>query len=50
MKKLAGLAGFVILLLSFGADTECGFGHNVSANGTYKKTGGAKPKFENNQK
>lgn len=24
---------------------DCGFGLNVSANGTYKKTNGAKPKF-----
>jgi hypothetical protein len=28
---------------SFGSD--CDFGHNVTANGTYKKTSGAKPKF-----
>lgn len=28
-----------------GSDAECGFGHNVSANGTYKKFSGAKPKF-----
>jgi hypothetical protein len=31
-----------------GSDTECGFGNNVSADGTYKKVSGAKPKFENN--
>ena len=30
-----------------GTDAECGFGHNVSADGTYKKFSGAKPKFEN---
>lgn len=27
----------------------CGFGHNVNASGTYKKTSGAKPKFDINQ-
>lgn len=26
-------------------DSECGFGFNVNAEGTYKKTSGAKPKF-----
>ena len=31
-----------------GTDGECGFGHNVSADGTYKKVSGAKPKFESN--
>lgn len=29
-----------------GADTECGFGANVSASGTYKKISGAKPKID----
>ncbi|MGI9034529.1 MAG: hypothetical protein ACR2GD_00690 [Pyrinomonadaceae bacterium] len=28
-----------------GNDTDCGFGANVSATGTYKKVSGAKPKF-----
>jgi hypothetical protein len=28
-----------------GDDSACGFGHNVSADGTYKKVSGAKPKF-----
>ncbi len=28
-----------------GADGACGFGHNVSADGAYKKSSGAKPKF-----
>lgn len=28
-----------------GTDAECGFGRNVSADGTYKKTSGKKPKF-----
>lgn len=31
-----------------GADYECGFGHNVSATGSYKKFSGAKPKFDEN--
>ena len=31
-----------------GADTDCGFGHNVSADGTYKKTSDAKPNFDDN--
>ena len=30
-----------------GDDADCGFGHNVSADGTYKKTSSAKPKFSN---
>ena len=28
-----------------GADSDCGFGFNVTADGTYKKSSGAKPKF-----
>ena len=28
-----------------GSDAECGFSHNVSADGTYKKFSGAQPKF-----
>ena len=28
-----------------GVDSECGFGFNVNANGTYKKTSNVKPKF-----
>ena len=28
---------------------DCGFGHNVSAGGTYKKSSGAKPQFDTNQ-
>jgi hypothetical protein len=27
-------------------DGNCGFGHNVTADGTYKKTNGKKPSFE----
>ena len=26
-------------------DADCGFGHNVTADGTYRKVSGAKPKF-----
>lgn len=32
-----------------GNDTDCGFGANVSASGTYKKSGGAKPKFKSSK-
>jgi hypothetical protein len=28
-----------------GTDTDCGFGRNVTASGTYRKTSAAKPKF-----
>lgn len=31
-----------------GDSSDCGFGHNVTADGSYKKTGSAKPKFEEN--
>ena len=30
-----------------GQDFDCGFGHNVYADGTYRKVRGGKPKFEN---
>ena len=29
-----------------GSAADCGFGHNVNATGTYKKTRGGKPKFD----
>lgn len=29
-----------------GTDADCGFGHNVSTHGTYRKIRGGKPKFE----
>jgi hypothetical protein len=29
-----------------GSDADCGFGHNVYANGTYRKIKSGKPKFE----
>lgn len=32
-----------------GSDTDCGFGHNVTANGTYRRVSGKKPKFEGAQ-
>lgn len=35
-----------LVVTQSGSDFECGFGHNVSASGTYKKTSSAKPKFE----
>jgi hypothetical protein len=28
-----------------GMDSDCGFGHNVTASGTYKKSSGTKPKL-----
>jgi hypothetical protein len=33
------------LIVTTENNIDCGFGHNVSADGTYKKTSGAKPKF-----
>jgi hypothetical protein len=33
------------LIVTTENNIECGFGHNVSADGTYKKTSSAKPKF-----
>lgn len=33
-----------------GQSFDCGFGHNVMAAGTYKKTSSAKPKFESLEK
>lgn len=35
----------IIKVSQSGADSECGFGHNVTADGTYKKVSGTKPKF-----
>lgn len=29
-----------------GSDSDCGFGHNVTSQGTYRKVSGKKPKFE----
>ena len=29
-----------------GSDADCGFGHNVNATGTFRKTRSGKPKFE----
>lgn len=31
-----------------GSDADCGFGHNVFADGLYKKISGKKPKFDQN--
>ena len=35
----------IIRVSQKGSDSECGFGANVTANGTYRKVSGAKPKF-----
>jgi hypothetical protein len=32
-----------------GSDADCGFGHNVSGTGTYRKIKSGKPKFESRQ-
>ncbi len=32
-----------------GTDTDCGFGHNVTADGTYKKVSSKKPNFKREQ-
>jgi hypothetical protein len=34
-----------IKVIQNGLDTDCGFGHNVAADGVYKKISSAKPKF-----
>jgi hypothetical protein len=36
------------LIVTTENNIKCGFGHNVSADGTYKKTSATKPKFEAN--
>lgn len=38
-----------IKVVQNGNDTDCGFGANVSASGTYKKIGGAKPKVKSSK-
>lgn len=45
MITLNFLRGAKLKVVQKGNDSDCGFGHNVSADGTYKKTSGAKPKF-----
>jgi len=35
-----------VLKVSGADETACGFGHNVTGNGTYKKTSSAKPTFD----
>ena len=37
------------LIVTTENNSDCGFGLNVSADGTYKKSSGAKPKFGENQ-
>lgn len=39
----------IIKVTQEGMDFACGFGHNVFADGTYKKVSSAKPTFEENQ-
>ena len=38
--------GGKLVVTQEGSDADCGFGHNVTADGTYKKVSGAKPKFD----
>lgn len=38
--------GGKLIVTQEGSDADCGFGHNVTADGTYKKTSSAKPKFD----
>lgn len=45
MITLNFLRGAKLKVVQKGNDSDCGFGHNVSADGMYKKTSGAKPKF-----
>ena len=42
------LAGNKIKVTQDGSDSDCGFGHNVTADGTYRKTKSGKPKFDEN--
>jgi hypothetical protein len=44
LKFLAG--GKLMVKQEEGDDAACGFGHNVYADGTYRKIRGGKPKFE----
>lgn len=39
------LTGGRLKVTQSGSDAECGFGHNVSADGMYKKVSAKKPKF-----
>lgn len=43
------LAGNKLKVTQKGSDSDCGFGHNVYANGTYRKTKRGKPKFDENR-
>lgn len=43
------LAGNKLKVTQEGSDADCGFGHNVYANGTYRKTKSGKPKFDENR-
>src|SRR3954471_21716005 len=39
-------SGKLVVNQAEGDDATCGFGHNVYANGTYRKVRGGKPKFD----
>jgi len=43
--SLKFLRGGKVKVTQKGSDADCGFGHNVTADGMYKKISGAKPKF-----
>jgi hypothetical protein len=43
--KMVFLRGGKLKVTQEGDSAVCGFGNNVNATGTYKKTGNAKPKF-----
>lgn len=35
-----------VVLVQEGSDVDCGFGHGVTADGTYPRTGSALPSFD----
>jgi hypothetical protein len=37
-----------LVVIQEGSDADCGFGHNVTADGTYEKISSVKPKFDQN--
>ena len=39
----------MIKVSQVGSDSDCGFGHNVTAAGTYRKISSKKPKFDKNK-
>jgi len=44
--KIKFVTSGTIKVVQEGSDASCGFGHNVSAEGIYKKVSGKKPAFE----